>query len=70
VEVVNHLAFAAKSGLPLDLSKLVKTEEIKAIKDSAKELKPLNYQTLRKLLGPEISDTAIKLVLASEFKKL
>ena len=69
-EVVNHLAFAAKSGLPLDLSKLVKTEEIKAIKDSAKELKPLNYQTLRNLLGPEISDTAIKLVLASEFKKL
>lgn len=69
-EVVNHLAFAAKAGLPLDISKIVPVSDAEIIQEAAKVTKPLNYPTLRKMLPEEITDTSIKLVLASQFKKL
>jgi ATP-dependent DNA helicase RecQ len=69
-EVINHLAFALKAGLPVDISKLVSKEVKQAIVAAANELQPVNYHKLRQTLGVEISDAAIKLVLAQEFKKL
>jgi len=69
-EVIDHLAFSAKAGLPLDISNLIDSKQAKEVRKAAKDTKPLTFANLRKILPNEVSNLAIKLILATEFKKI